>query len=54
MSFIVVYLIGLAAGFATFIIARKQRMPLRLGASILAFSVVSAGITLAMQTMGKW
>ncbi len=49
MNFIVVYLIGLGAGFMVFLVARKASLPVRFGLSIVAFSAVSAIITFIMQ-----
>ncbi len=53
MSFFAIYLIGIAAGFFTFMAARHVRLPVRIGLSIVAFSAVSAIVTFVMQMMAK-
>ena len=53
MSFFAIYLIGIAAGFVTFMAARHVRLPVRIGLSIVAFSAVSAIVTFVMQMMAK-
>ncbi len=53
MSFFTIYLVGIIAGFFTFMAARHVRFPVRLGLSIVAFSVVSAIVTFVLQGMAK-
>ncbi len=51
MSFFVIYLIGITAGFFSFMATRHVRLPVRIGISIVVFSAVSAIVTFIIQMM---